>query len=53
MGLDMKFIRKILYSLIKKDIEIQILRRINAFHAALVKRGQIKPIPKQETVKQD
>ena len=49
----MKFIRKILYGLIKKDIELQILRRIVAFHDSLVKRGQIKPIPKIESVEEN
>ncbi len=40
-----KFIKKILYNLIKKDVECQITRRIVMFHKVLVKRGQIKPIP--------
>ncbi len=52
-GLDMKFIRKILYNLIKKDIEFQILGRIAAFHDILVKRGQIKPTPKQGPVEEN
>ena len=47
---NMKFIRKILYNLIKKDIECQITRRILAFHDALIERKQIKPIPEIKTV---
>lgn len=46
----MKSIRKMLYKLIKKDIECQITRRILAFHDALVERKQIKPIPEIKTV---
>lgn len=49
-GLDMKFIRKMFYKLIKKDIERQITRRILAFHKVLIERKQIKPIPEIKTV---
>lgn len=41
------------YVFIKDHVNLLITERINLFHDALVKRGQIKPIPKAESVDED
>ncbi len=49
----MKFIRKMLYKLIKEDIEIQITKRILEFYDRLLEDGQINPMPKKGPVEEN
>ncbi len=49
----MKFIRKMLYKLIKEDIELQITKRILLFYDRLLKDGQISPMPKKGLVEEN